>query len=349
VTADLSDGEAQMLRAIFIASESGGSERTTRSFRYRHRDHRSAIDALARRGYVRDDGSHYRLTLRGLQVVGLDGARDYIAMFNDALPVLQALYGRSSDGECAVSDLVSALEMSRPVDEQRLQRALSYLLPDLDRGAIRGWSGSDGRVISIRADDPILDSKPFEVDQLELPTKTAPVDLVRDGGMTMGSARGGEVDLFVSHSSRDERLVSLFVDMLVAALGLKKAQIRCTSVPGCRLPAGTDANDAVVDEIGTAKVFIALLTKEALHAPFVLFEMGARRGQRLPLIPVLGPGANIEHLPTPIANLHALKTSSDNEMHQLLADAARALRVGLEPTPGYLDKLSALVAHGRSK
>jgi hypothetical protein len=51
------------------------------------------------------------------------------------------------------------------------------------------------------------------------------------------------VDVFISHSREDLRLVSQVVDLLRTSLNLSAQQIRCTSLDGYRLPAGADTDE----------------------------------------------------------------------------------------------------------
>lgn len=46
--------------------------------------------------------------------------------------------------------------------------------------------------------------------------------------------------LFISHSSADESLASALVDLLLSSILLEDSDIRCTSVPGHKLPVGSD-------------------------------------------------------------------------------------------------------------
>lgn len=152
------------------------------------------------------------------------------------------------------------------------------------------------------------------------------------------------VKIFVSHSSRDTALVEAFVELLLAAIPIRKPEIRCTSVMGCRLPGGADPSDSLANDIRASAVFIALITKDSASAPFVLFELGARWGNQGRIFPVLGPGTDYDLLPAPIRPLNAFKTSDRGHMHQLVREAAAALDVRPDTPDVYHSKLEALVA-----
>lgn len=153
----------------------------------------------------------------------------------------------------------------------------------------------------------------------------------------------GPVKIFVSHSSRDIELVDAFVELLLAAVPVRKGEIRCTSVMGCRLPGGADPADALVDDIRSSNVFVGLITNDSAAAPYVLFELGARWGNRGRIFPVLGPGADYDLLPGPVRPLNAFKTSDRGHMHQLIREIAAALRERPDTPDAYHTKLEALV------
>jgi hypothetical protein len=138
-------------------------------------------------------------------------------------------------------------------------------------------------------------------------------------------------------------LVEAFIELLLAALPVRKPEIRCTSVMGCRLPGGADASDTLASDIRGSTVFVALITKDSAAAPFVLFELGARWGNHGRIFPVLGPGAEFDLLPAPIRALNAFKTTDRGLMHQLIREVAAALVVRPDTPDVYHSKLEALV------
>jgi hypothetical protein len=157
------------------------------------------------------------------------------------------------------------------------------------------------------------------------------------------TAIGAPVKVFVSHSSRDFELVEAFVELLLAAMPIRRGEIRCTSVMGCRLSGGADPADALVDDIRSCSVFVGLITDDSAAAPYVLFELGARWGNRGRIFPVLGPGANYDLLPGPVRTLNAFKTADRGHMHQLIREIAAALRERPDTPDAYHTKLEALV------
>src|SRR5206468_12806698 len=70
------------------------------------------------------------------------------------------------------------------------------------------------------------------------------------------------VDIFVSHSSRDEQLANALINVLETAFG--DIKIRCSSVPGYRFTVGGDYRAQLRAEVDESRVFIALLTPASL-------------------------------------------------------------------------------------
>jgi hypothetical protein len=165
-----------------------------------------------------------------------------------------------------------------------------------------------------------------------MPTKT------QEGESGMSTiAQAAPIEVFVSHWSEDAKLATLLVDLLCSAIGLKKAQIRCTSVDGCKLPGGAHTSLQLRGEIRDSKVFLALITVGAVDSSYVLFDLGARWMIEKFSVPLVGPSAGYDER-------HALKTTVRAEMLQMLEEVSKCLGRNLEPPASYDDKLQAVCA-----
>jgi len=151
-----------------------------------------------------------------------------------------------------------------------------------------------------------------------------------------------ELDIFISHSGRDEKIASLLIDLLRAAMNIPPERIRCTSVDGYRLPGGAATDDQLKREVRVAKCFIALLTPQSIKSTYVLFELGARWGAMLPFIPLLAAGLNALDLEGPVSGLNALSCSSNSQLHQLVSDIRRIIGGTRNDPSAYEAKLQAL-------
>jgi len=134
-----------------------------------------------------------------------------------------------------------------------------------------------------------------------------------------------QMAIFISHSSSDRELASELATLFQLALALPAEQIRCTSVNGYRLPTGADTDEQLRQEVRTSRILIGLVTPTSLTSTYVLFELGARWGAKLPLFPVLGCGINSSALRGPLGSINALDLADVSQVHQLLGDVAKAL------------------------
>nr|VFJ88408.1 MAG: TIR domain-containing protein [Candidatus Kentron sp. H]VFJ93509.1 MAG: TIR domain-containing protein [Candidatus Kentron sp. H]VFJ94829.1 MAG: TIR domain-containing protein [Candidatus Kentron sp. H] len=88
------------------------------------------------------------------------------------------------------------------------------------------------------------------------------------------------IKVFVSHAAADDMLASALVDLLMTSLSLDEENIRCTSVPGHKLPVGSESATIIREELGESAVVIGLITKNAISSGWVLFELGATWGAK---------------------------------------------------------------------
>ena len=157
----------------------------------------------------------------------------------------------------------------------------------------------------------------------------------------MGAAT---IRVFISHSSHDVGLAKPVVDLLRFALNLPAEEIRCTTVPGHKLPGGARTSQQLRQELLDAPVFIGLITEASIASLYVLVEMGARWGTEKQLIPLLGPGVSVEVLQGPLSDLNALSCSSQADLHSLVSQVGEALGVPPGNPASYLDALEMVTA-----
>lgn len=81
--------------------------------------------------------------------------------------------------------------------------------------------------------------------------------------------------IFISHSSKDEKIVSAFVDLLFD-IGLNTGHIFCTSVPGCGVLVDNDIYASLKREFEEHQVHVIfMLSGNYYSSPACLNEMGA--------------------------------------------------------------------------
>jgi hypothetical protein len=149
------------------------------------------------------------------------------------------------------------------------------------------------------------------------------------------------VQVLISHSSKDKALAEAVINLLRSGLGILANQIRCTSVDGYRLRGGVDTNNELRVEIKTAKLLIGLLTSHSLSSTYVLFELGARWGADLPVIPLLA-GTSPESMRGPQSTLNALSCDSEGQIIQFVEDVGRQLGITLQSASSYQSQIKVL-------
>lgn len=151
-----------------------------------------------------------------------------------------------------------------------------------------------------------------------------------------------EMDIFISHSSSDVEVAKLIIEIVRKAFNISSGKIRCTSVPGYKLKAGANTYNQLKKESFAAKVFIGLITKESINSTYVLFELGARWGVDLPLIPLICDKAGTSILNGPIKNINALSAIDSSDMLQFLNDLGDVLESKPENPSGYIEDIEKL-------
>jgi hypothetical protein len=149
---------------------------------------------------------------------------------------------------------------------------------------------------------------------------------------------GYGLSVLISHSSKDKALAEALIDLLRSGLGLLPTQIRCSSVDGYRLPAGVNSHDQLRAEIKTVGVLIGLLTPNSLVSTYVMFELGARWGADLFMIPLLA-GIKPEEMRGPHGVLNALSCEADGQLVQLVEDTGKELGIPPQSAAAYLSQV----------
>jgi hypothetical protein len=147
------------------------------------------------------------------------------------------------------------------------------------------------------------------------------------------------MDIFISHSSQDLDLIQELITLFEKALGTDPKSIRATSVPGYKLDPGVDTDERIRDELRRFKVLVGVLTPASLSSSYVLFELGARWGQKLPIAPLFACGASGRHLKGPISGLSTLSAATDADLHHFLHAVAAQLDVTPRNPATYTEQL----------
>lgn len=157
------------------------------------------------------------------------------------------------------------------------------------------------------------------------------------------------LDVFISHSSRDARIAEALVELLRAALDIPADKIRCTSVSGYRLQGGAFTQEQLKQEIQSARLLIGLLTRKSSRSAYVLFELGSRWGAGGNLLPVLALGADAKILEGPLCSYNALRCDDRAQVLQLVDDIATLLTISPNNPPAYEKHVEGLIQASTSR
>jgi hypothetical protein len=80
--------------------------------------------------------------------------------------------------------------------------------------------------------------------------------------------------VFISHAAADKDLAAAFVTLL-KEIGVRGADIFCTSLAGHKVPAGKDFKLYIRDQLRESDLVVALISKSYLDSSFCLCEVGA--------------------------------------------------------------------------
>ncbi|EKE84251.1 hypothetical protein A10D4_06146 [Idiomarina xiamenensis 10-D-4] len=155
------------------------------------------------------------------------------------------------------------------------------------------------------------------------------------GNMTM--------KVFVSHSSADKAIAETFVQLVRGALNISSKEIRCTSVEGYKLPAGSESSEQLRSEVFGCDLFIALLSPASMQSVYVMFELGARWGTKRYFAPIMVAGTTPGDLKPPLSGVHAIDGTSESDVHQLLADMGAKLSLPVEGPSTYVKVLRGFI------
>jgi hypothetical protein len=177
--------------------------------------------------------------------------------------------------------------------------------------------------------------------EAELPEPDVRAAVAVQGPATAETTARTNLLVLISHSSKDASLAGELTEFVRAGLALSPNQIRCSSVDGYRLPAGVKTDDQLRMEVNDVRVLIGLITRNSLSSPYVLFELGARWGAGLFMVPLLA-GVTPEEVRGPLSGLNALSCSVEAQLHQMLADMSKRLEMPLQSAASYLRYLKTV-------
>lgn len=140
--------------------------------------------------------------------------------------------------------------------------------------------------------------------------------------------------IFISHAHADEDLARAIVEVITKAFTISDDAIRCTSVPGYKLPAGVHTASKLRNEIEKTEFVLGVITPRSIESKYVLLELGAAWGLGKRTLPLVARGIKSSGIPGPLGELHWIDLTASQECHQLIDDLSSFNPMGNRRKPG---------------
>ena len=151
------------------------------------------------------------------------------------------------------------------------------------------------------------------------------------------------IDVFLSHSKKDELLAGALLDLLRDCLEIPKERIRYTSGAGYRYAPGDDHDEEIRREVYGCKVFVGLLTPYSIQSSYVLFELGARWGANKRIAPLMACGVMPGDLPGPVKGKNAFQATKEEDVIEFLEKIAKYIGKSPPAMSGAMSKVTKVV------
>lgn len=133
------------------------------------------------------------------------------------------------------------------------------------------------------------------------------------------------IKIFISHAASDVELAQALVDCINSSMVIEDEEIRCTSVPGHKLPIGGDPATIIQSELASTGVVVGLITRNSLNSSWVLFELGAAWGAKKSIQPLLSNEIEYRDLPGPLSGNNVARMSERNDLTQFMSELGSAI------------------------
>ncbi len=105
--------------------------------------------------------------------------------------------------------------------------------------------------------------------------------------------------IFISHSSKDEVIVTNFIDkILVGALSVKVNEIFCTTTDGTKIKSGEDWRNSILKALQSSKIIFLIITPNYKESEVCLCEMGAAWITSSEVVPLIVDPINYSNVGT---------------------------------------------------
>ncbi|MCZ4223305.1 toll/interleukin-1 receptor domain-containing protein [Pedobacter rhodius] len=130
-----------------------------------------------------------------------------------------------------------------------------------------------------------------------------------------------EGTIFISHSSKDEPIVSAFIDkILTVGLGISREKIFYTSAKDTGIKSGSDFKAAIKDNMKNAVAVIQIITSNYKESEICLNEMGAAWVLSDNVIPFILDGIRFDNVGFIHNTTQLLKLNSADDLFKFQDD-----------------------------
>lgn len=133
--------------------------------------------------------------------------------------------------------------------------------------------------------------------------------------------------IFISHIN-EEAPIALYLQALL--LSIFKGVSVFVSSDYESIRSGKEWYDAVVENARLSKIVLVLLSKQAIHRPWINFEAGVGAGTLGDVIPIVGRNLKKQEIPPPLQFRHARDLRDPKDVEALLRDISQSLQ---QPVP----------------
>lgn len=95
------------------------------------------------------------------------------------------------------------------------------------------------------------------------------------------------VKCFISHSEKDKKIASKFVDFLRLGFEIERDNIFCSSYSGCDIKKGSDFVEYIREKLDDTKIVFALISYNFIQSAFCIAELGASWNSEKLVIPIM--------------------------------------------------------------
>lgn len=140
----------------------------------------------------------------------------------------------------------------------------------------------------------------------------------------LDSHRGSKLDerkmkVFISHSSNDDKIMELFVDLLVNIYeDLSRKEIFCTSVAGCKIKPGHDIYEWIKKTSTSSLYMFGMFSDNLMKSPISLFEIGIGWANGILIPAIIQEGFSFDDMPKPLESKVTQKLFIKDDLNEIL-------------------------------